>query len=184
MHTAHCQCGQLRVEADDRPDYVTACNCRACQRRTGAAFGVGAYFRKDELRIDGDRRTTPAAADRSRPSSWCSSPVFTSTALHSRRAPVGLRSGAANRGHHVGRSGTIRVPDAPGRSSHGERTQRRSATAAPGSACPLRPRPCRARVAGFLHRFDRRLARGRPMRRRRGGTSDRDAGRRRAHPID
>lgn len=35
------------------PDFVIVCNCRACQKRTGAAFGVGAYFKRSDLTITG-----------------------------------------------------------------------------------------------------------------------------------
>jgi hypothetical protein len=56
-HQASCQCGALQVEADRDPDVVVACNCRACQRRGGAPFGVGAYFRKSAVTIGGDQRT-------------------------------------------------------------------------------------------------------------------------------
>ena len=63
-HEAVCQCGALRVEADSDPDFVVACNCVQCQRRTGAPFGVGAYFPKSAIAIDGDYsdwgRTTAA----------------------------------------------------------------------------------------------------------------------------
>ena len=35
---ASCQCGQLEVVVPGEPDIVTACNCLACQKRTGAVF--------------------------------------------------------------------------------------------------------------------------------------------------
>ncbi|WP_413719102.1 GFA family protein [Silicimonas sp. MF1-12-2] len=52
-HHAQCQCGQLTLDAENDPDFVIACNCKACQKRTGAPFGVGMYFRKDGLSIGG-----------------------------------------------------------------------------------------------------------------------------------
>lgn len=52
-HHAQCQCGQLTVDADIDPDFVIACNCKACQKRTGAPFGAALYFRKDGLAIKG-----------------------------------------------------------------------------------------------------------------------------------
>ena len=51
--TAHCSCGALRLETSGEPDHVMACHCQACQRRTGSAFGLGAYFRKDSVRVEG-----------------------------------------------------------------------------------------------------------------------------------
>ena len=52
-HTAHCQCGQLTVECRDDPDFVVACNCIQCQRRSGSAFALGAFFRKDDITVTG-----------------------------------------------------------------------------------------------------------------------------------
>ncbi len=37
---AACHCGQLRLEVTGEPQTVSICNCLACQRRTGSAFGV------------------------------------------------------------------------------------------------------------------------------------------------
>ena len=51
--TAQCACGALRIEASGEPELVIACHCQACQRRTGSAYGVGAYFRNDIVRIEG-----------------------------------------------------------------------------------------------------------------------------------
>jgi hypothetical protein len=50
---AHCCCGSLRAEATGEPALVAVCHCTECQRRTGSPFGVGAYFPKDQVRIEG-----------------------------------------------------------------------------------------------------------------------------------
>ena len=57
IHTASCQCGGLELEAEGDPDFVVACNCRACQRRTGAPFGVGVYFLKSAVTVSGEQRS-------------------------------------------------------------------------------------------------------------------------------
>jgi len=41
---AHCACGNIRIELSGNPEAVAVCHCLQCQRRTGSAFGVGAYF--------------------------------------------------------------------------------------------------------------------------------------------
>jgi hypothetical protein len=41
---AACLCGQLRIRLRGDPTYVSSCACQACQRRTGAPFGVTAFF--------------------------------------------------------------------------------------------------------------------------------------------
>lgn len=50
---AHCCCGSLRVETIGEATTIVACHCRECQRRTGAPFGVGAYFKKTQIRAEG-----------------------------------------------------------------------------------------------------------------------------------
>ena len=50
---ATCHCGQLRLAVDGDPFVVSICNCRACQRRTGSAFGMQAAFRPDQVTIAG-----------------------------------------------------------------------------------------------------------------------------------
>jgi hypothetical protein len=45
---------------------VIACNCRACQKRTGAPFGAALYFRKEALSILGTSRTFARTADSGR----------------------------------------------------------------------------------------------------------------------
>jgi hypothetical protein len=41
------------VEADGEPAVVSLCHCAECQRRTGSAFGLGAYYPKEQARIAG-----------------------------------------------------------------------------------------------------------------------------------
>ena len=65
-HHASCQCGALVVESDVDPDVTVACNCRACQRRTGAPFGAALYFRSEGLSITGASRTYARKADSGR----------------------------------------------------------------------------------------------------------------------
>lgn len=42
--TARCACEQLSVVVEDAPDWVAACSCQQCQRRTGTVVSVSAYF--------------------------------------------------------------------------------------------------------------------------------------------
>ena len=50
---ASCHCGQLRLTVDGEPFAVSICNCLACQRRTGSAFGVQAGFKADRVTVEG-----------------------------------------------------------------------------------------------------------------------------------
>lgn len=44
-----CLCGQIRVEAGKRPDFIHECNCTLCSK-SGARWG---YFQPSEVRIRG-----------------------------------------------------------------------------------------------------------------------------------
>ena len=65
-HRARCQCGALTIDTASDPDFVVLCNCLACQRRTGAPFGVGAYFRKTEAVTSGTPQVWTRTAESGR----------------------------------------------------------------------------------------------------------------------
>ena len=50
---AACHCGQLRLQVAGDPFAVSICNCLACQRRTGSAFGMQAGFKADQVQVVG-----------------------------------------------------------------------------------------------------------------------------------
>ena|SRR5215813_6200009 len=50
---ATCACKQLSVRCNGDPLVVSLCNCLECQRRTGSAFGVAAFFPRDRVTIKG-----------------------------------------------------------------------------------------------------------------------------------
>lgn len=50
---AHCACGQLSATCRGDPELVSLCNCRQCQRRTGSAFGLAAFFRQQDVTVTG-----------------------------------------------------------------------------------------------------------------------------------
>jgi hypothetical protein len=61
--TAECHCGALKVIASGEPERVYLCHCQACQRRTGTAFHFGATYRKDQVRLEGERKIYERDAD-------------------------------------------------------------------------------------------------------------------------
>ena len=65
-HEASCQCGALTVVCHDDPDFQVLCNCKACQKRTGSPFGVGAYIRRDRVSISGTSSSWGRTADAGR----------------------------------------------------------------------------------------------------------------------
>jgi hypothetical protein len=54
---ASCSCGLLSLQVDGEPVSVAVCHCIACQRRTGAPFGAGAYFSKQAVQVSGSPAT-------------------------------------------------------------------------------------------------------------------------------
>jgi hypothetical protein len=76
---AECQCGQLSVSLPGPTPAVVACHCVDCQRRTGAPFGVMAYYPADEIAVSGEanRYERPTAEGNSFETFFC--PVCGST---------------------------------------------------------------------------------------------------------
>jgi len=50
---AACHCGQLRLQVTGEPFAVSICNCLACQRRTGSAFGMQAGYKAKQVQVSG-----------------------------------------------------------------------------------------------------------------------------------
>ena len=64
MRDARCSCGAVTLSLPEEPSrLVVACHCIDCQRRTGAPFGVGAYYPAEVVTISGtSKEFTHAAA--------------------------------------------------------------------------------------------------------------------------
>jgi hypothetical protein len=64
MGDARCSCGAVTLSFPEKPSrIVVACHCIDCQRRTGAPFGVGAYYPAEVVSISGtSKEFTHAAA--------------------------------------------------------------------------------------------------------------------------
>jgi hypothetical protein len=64
---AQCQCGALRLRLEGEPWRVSICCCTKCQRRTGSAYGVGAYFSEGQVKdIEGPEKTYTRSSDAGR----------------------------------------------------------------------------------------------------------------------
>ena len=50
-HEGGCLCGTVRYRVVGNPNLAGVCHCRFCQRRTGSAFGVSAYFDEAAVQI-------------------------------------------------------------------------------------------------------------------------------------
>ncbi|GGD99965.1 hypothetical protein GCM10011515_19700 [Tsuneonella deserti] len=60
---AKCQCGALTAVCEGEPEYVSACHCLDCQRRSGAPFAAQARFRADRVVFHGDSRVWSRKGD-------------------------------------------------------------------------------------------------------------------------
>src|SRR3954447_4347857 len=60
-----CHCGAVRFRATREPVRKPPCHCRSCQRRTGSAFGMGAYFNESDVELRGELRTYEHRSDES-----------------------------------------------------------------------------------------------------------------------
>jgi hypothetical protein len=68
MGDARCSCGAVTLSLPEEPSkLVVACHCIDCQHRTGAPFGVGAYYPAEVVNISGTSKefTPPQAAGKS-----------------------------------------------------------------------------------------------------------------------
>ena len=54
VRRAQCQCGGFTATAATEPGVVMACHCTWCQRRSGVPVTINAYFKKDDVRLEGD----------------------------------------------------------------------------------------------------------------------------------
>jgi hypothetical protein len=94
---ARCQCGALKVAAEGAQEAVVLCSCRACQRKSGSAFALGVYFRREQLSIEGQASSYVRIADSGVPFHEFFCPKCATTLYwHSDRDParVGLAAGA------------------------------------------------------------------------------------------
>ena len=61
-----CLCGAVRYRVTNAPFRTSVCHCTFCQRRTGSAFGLGAYFKKDDFELlSGELRSYEHRSDES-----------------------------------------------------------------------------------------------------------------------
>jgi hypothetical protein len=52
-HEGGCLCGAVRYRVEGEPLRASVCSCTHCQRRTGSAFGFGAYFKAEQVALSG-----------------------------------------------------------------------------------------------------------------------------------
>jgi len=63
MRKGHCLCGAIAFAAKGEPVVVAHCNCRDCQRLSGAGHTTGAMFATSEVAVTGTPSTYALKAD-------------------------------------------------------------------------------------------------------------------------
>jgi hypothetical protein len=53
-----CLCGAIRYETRRQPQRVTVCHCTFCQRRTGGALSIHAWFNEQDVTLSGENPGT------------------------------------------------------------------------------------------------------------------------------
>jgi len=99
---AKCSCGQLSATCHGDPLRVVLCSCNACQRRTGAPYGAGAYYQRTQVSTEGASKEYTRHSDAGR---WfkthfcpeCGSSVF--WYLENSPDQIGVAVGAFNDPH-------------------------------------------------------------------------------------
>ena len=61
--SAACSCGQFKVTTKGEPVRISMCHCLACQKRTGSAFGVQAWFPRQNVAVAGRGKRYVRVAD-------------------------------------------------------------------------------------------------------------------------
>lgn len=97
---ASCHCGQLTATISGEGTGVM-CHCKACQRRTGAPFGMNLYFADEAVSISGKATEYTRKADSGDDLTHgfcpvCGTPFYLRTARHP--GGVGISVGAMD-GH-------------------------------------------------------------------------------------
>jgi hypothetical protein len=97
--TARCACERLQLSVGGEPYFISACNCTECQRRTGSAFGVGAYFAGPQVHsLTGESRVFIRSSDSGRPVQFhfcphCGSTVYWTGVGESVSEGLGIAAG-------------------------------------------------------------------------------------------
>ena len=94
MATARCSCGALTAETTDSPYVTVICHCSECRKRTGSILGVGVYFERGKVTIQGEANGyTRTIEDRKFTSHFCptcGTSLYWTTELHPDGIGIGV----------------------------------------------------------------------------------------------
>lgn len=64
MHNeGHCHCGQVQFSVEGDPIRMAQCHCNACRRLSGTGHQVQAFFKQEDVTINGEVSSYTSTAD-------------------------------------------------------------------------------------------------------------------------
>lgn len=64
MHNeGHCHCGAVQFEVEGEPVRMAQCHCNACRRLSGTGHQVQAFFKQEDVTINGEVSSYSSKAD-------------------------------------------------------------------------------------------------------------------------
>ena len=114
--TGSCQCGAVRIIANAEPLTTRACWCRDCQKLTGGGATHNAFFKTEDVEVEGDVRWHEVLAESGNRLSrgfcpHCGSQLLVQS--HARRHLIGVRIGAFDDNDDLGPKSMIWTESAP-----------------------------------------------------------------------
>lgn len=58
IHSGGCQCGAVRFTVTGEPVRAMACHCTTCKLRSGSPYGIGVYFKEEQVELGGGQVQT------------------------------------------------------------------------------------------------------------------------------
>jgi hypothetical protein len=111
-----CRCGAVRITANAEPLTTRACWCKDCQKLTGGSATHNAFFKTEEVEVEGEVRWHDVTAESGNGLSRgfcpnCGSPLLVQS--HVRRHLIGVRIGAFDDNDDLGPKSMIWTESAP-----------------------------------------------------------------------
>jgi hypothetical protein len=119
--TGSCQCGAVRIAASADPFVIRACWCRDCQKLSGGGATHNAFFKVEEVAVEGEVRWHVVRADSGNLLSrgfcpQCGNPLLARS--NARPQFIGVRIGAFDDRDELGPQSVIWAASAPSWAHH------------------------------------------------------------------
>ncbi len=97
--TGRCLCGAVSYTISANPIRMAQCHCKDCQRRSGTGHASNAFFKADDVRIEGPVKGFAVTADSGNIVTWhfcptCGSRIYAENSA--RPGVIGIAVGSAD----------------------------------------------------------------------------------------